>query len=50
MKKNEMNSQGEIMLSFNVPVVVILSEVGGSDDMAYAADRALGLTTFQKYR
>lgn len=40
----------ELFLCFNAPVVVILSEVGGADDMCFAADRALGLQSALRSR
>jgi hypothetical protein len=48
--KADTDMHGDLMLSFSAPVIVILSEVGGSDDMTYAADRALGLQASQKKR
>ena len=46
----DMARGSELFLRFNAPVVVILSEVGGSDDMGFAADRALGLQPALKIR
>ena len=40
----------EMLLSFSDPVIVILSEISGSDDMIFAADKALCLSSEQKQR
>ena len=49
--KNDMQLKfNEAVLSFLDPVVIILSEIGGSDDVSFATERALGLTAETKHR
>lgn len=49
-KRSGSDDCGDLLQSVAFPVVIVLSEVGGADDMAFAADRALGLSPAQKNR
>lgn len=47
IRKSDMRKYSECLLSFKYPVIIILSDVGGSDDMGFAANQALGLDPLQ---
>lgn len=49
-KQDDLENFSDLMMLFTVPVVLILSDVGGADDMAFSAERALGLKFLQKNR
>lgn len=49
-KKGDQELYGDLMQAFNAPVIIVLSQVGGSDDMGFAVEKALGLGDAQKNR